>query len=73
MWFSVVAAAAWRRAFENDRWRERGFLGPHSEMMAITQRNLVFAHVPSMRPIEVLRRGGTTTLRPFEVHGCVYA
>jgi hypothetical protein len=52
MWFSVVAATAWRRTFENDRWQEGRFLRPHSEMMAITQRNLVFAHIPSMRPIE---------------------
>jgi hypothetical protein len=42
-----------------------------SEMMATTQRNLVFAHVPSMRPIGDLEANGeveTTRLRPFEVH-----
>jgi hypothetical protein len=54
MWFSIVASTAWRCTFENHGRQKGRLLRPHSEMMAITQRNLVFAHIYSMRPIENL-------------------
>jgi hypothetical protein len=55
MRFSIVAPTTWRSTFENDRRQKGRLLRPHSEMMAITQRNLVFAHVTSMRSFEILR------------------
>ena len=65
MRFSIVAPTTWRCAFENDGRQKGRLLRPHSEMIAITQRNLVFAHVLSMRPIEILDARPVTPKRPI--------
>jgi hypothetical protein len=67
MRFPIVAPTTWRSTLENDRRQKGRLLRPHSDMMAITQRNLVFAHVTSMRPIEILRHTARLPAVPLRI------